>query len=286
MAVVKKAAKSKAVALYDEKLAEIAKLYQTAEKNSAERPFFGTRGGVLTFEEERMPNNRMAVIILDSIHENIFFEGEFDPEVKASAACFAFSRDPDVVELIPHADSPSPQSETCATCENNKFGSAIKGAGKACKNTRRLALIPAGVINKQGVFEAFEDIEQLKSSVVGYLKLPVTSTKAYGMYVKQLASTMRKPPFGVVTKIELLQHADNVFEVTFEAIEAVSNDLLGMLIERHEETAATIEFPYQKFEEAAPAKSKKTIDRKGKTAPANKVAGKVAGKVATGKKKY
>lgn len=48
--------------------------------------------------------------------------------------------------LRPQADSPNPQSEICATCKWNAWGSRVTDAGqklKACGDTKRLAVVPA-----------------------------------------------------------------------------------------------------------------------------------------------
>lgn len=43
---------------------------------------------------------------------------------------------------VPDDGVPHPQSEFCYNCEHNKFGTARVGTGKACKDTKRLALLP------------------------------------------------------------------------------------------------------------------------------------------------
>lgn len=50
----------------------------------------------------------------------------------------------------PAADATNPQSKTCATCPHNQWGSRITDNGakaKACSDSRRLAIAPAGQLN-------------------------------------------------------------------------------------------------------------------------------------------
>ena len=47
----------------------------------------------------------------------------------------------------PEPDSHKPQARVCATCPHNAFGTGLSGKGKACSDSRRLAVAPAGNIN-------------------------------------------------------------------------------------------------------------------------------------------
>jgi len=190
---------SKAVTNWEEQLAEQANNAAKMEENTGGGEFFNLSGGTLSFNDSPMPNNEMAVIILDHILENVYYPDKYDPDTPAAPQCFAFGREED--EMEPHTictDSENNQStEGCIECEHNEWGSADTGRGKACRNTRRLCLIAAGTFSKDGEFEMFDDEKYWARAPNAYLRLPVTSVKGYASWVKGIASGLKRPPHGV-----------------------------------------------------------------------------------------
>lgn len=73
----------------------------------------------------------------------------------------------------PEADSPHPQAKVCATCPKNQWGSKVSdngSKGKACSDTVRMAVAPAGQTNDPML-----------------LRVPPASIKPLGEYGKMLA---------------------------------------------------------------------------------------------------
>lgn len=249
-AEAKPVSKSKAVVAWDEELAKEAEIAANMEQSSGGGQFFSLRGGTLSFDDAPLPGNQMIVVIVDAIMENVYYEGRYDPDTPQSPTCFAFGRDEKDME--PHiivTDAGQAQStEGCAKCEHNEFGSADTGRGKACRNTRRLALIPAG-INKKGEVELIEDEDHYKNSAIAFMKIPVTSLKGYSAFVKQVANSLRRPPHGIFTKIRVVPDQKTQFRVLFEPVEQIPNELMATIMERHKEAKATIDFPYQLADE-------------------------------------
>lgn len=269
----KTASKGKAMAKWEEELAREAEAAAAAEANSGGGQFFSTRGGILTWQDAPLPNNEMAVIVLDAMFENVFYEGKYDPDVPQSPTCFAFGHDEK--ELAPHqvvVDMGWAQSlEGCVACENNEWGSADTGKGKACRNTRRLAMIPAGSFNDNGTVDLFE-AEELESTAIGFMKLPVTSVKGYASFVKQVAGALKRPPFGIVTRVSVVPDAKTQFKVHFEPLTNVPDELMGAVMTRVEEARSTIDFPYQLEEEEAAPPPPPRRGAKKKTASKKKAA--------------
>jgi len=266
-AAKKKESTSKAVVAWDEELAKYAEAASEQEANTGGGSMFSVKSGVLSFQDAPLPNNEMAVIILDTIFENTFYEGDYDPDNPSGPLCFALDRNEG--DMKPHvivSDAGFAQNETCEGCENNEFGSADKGKGKACKNTRRLALIPAGNFDSDGMLELF-DADHFSKTEIGFMKLPVTSVKGYAGFVKQVAGTLKRPPFGIVTRIYVEPDAKTQFKVHFEVIDKVPNELLEAIMSRRDEAMATIDFPYSVYEEPAPKPARGT-----RKAPAKKKA--------------
>lgn len=271
MATRKPAAESKSTAVvpWQEEMAKAAAAAAAMEESTATGSFFGTKGGILTWQDARLPGNRMAVVILDHVLENVYFTGEYDPDTPQAPVCFAFGRDE--AELAPHeavstTEGFSQQCESCKGCEFNKFGSAEKGRGKACRNTRRLAMISAGTIDKAGAFEPFDDEEKLKKATIGYMKLPVTSVKGFAGFVKSVSATLGRPPFGVYAEVRLEPDEKNQFTVIVEALGEVPDELMPVVLERHREAAASIIFPYTPIDESAEPAAKTAPKRGAKAA--------------------
>jgi hypothetical protein len=119
---------------------------------------------------------------------------------------------PEPTTLVPTGNSPNKQADTCAVCPNNQFGSA--GKGKACKNTRLLAIKPMA-----------DDDDNIY-----VLSVPPTSIKAFDSYVHTLAGKHRLPPVGVVTRVTLDKN-ESFAAPRFEVVRPLNPDELGPFME-------------------------------------------------------
>jgi hypothetical protein len=243
------------VTRYDEKFAEMAAGYTSGER--ATGSFISTKGGVLTFGDEALPGNQMCVVVLDYVQERTFYAEKYDPNRESAAPpiCYAFKRNDDAEEMAPHPSMMAdlsyfkPQNEICSSCPNNVFGTADTGRGKACSERRRLALLPAGYYTPRRGSRDFDlnfiqDPEHYKSADIAYLKLPVTSVKEWARYVTQLASSLRRPPLAVVTRVYIEPDPKIQFKVKFEMIEQLPDTLYDVIMKRHEEAKNGIIFGY------------------------------------------
>lgn len=232
---------------WEEQMAKEAEVAAKQEEGVAGGQFFSLKGGRLSWMDNELPNNEMAVIILDSVLENVFYEGAYNPDNVQSPTCFAFGRD--AKTMAPSIDDPV--SKVCEGCPKNEWGSADTGRGKACSNVRRLAMIPAGELKE--TFEMYDDFEATE----GYMKLNVMSVKGYANYVTQLANTIHRPPYGVVTRVKVVPDNKSQFRVTFEAMQELDGKVMPTIMKRHEEVASIIDFPYQVAEVTEKPKNKK-----------------------------
>lgn len=231
--------------------------------------FFGLRAGVLSFDDATFPGNQICVVIVDHIMENIFYEGDFDPENKNPPTCYAFGRDaktmgpPSTVDEHPEFTR---QSDICDNCIQNEWGSAEKGRGKACSNRRRLALVSAGTYKPQGrggtggfELELEDDASHFAQTDMAFLKIPVMSVKGFSAYVKQVADQFNRPLYGVITRIYIEPDPKSQFRVRFEMIDLVPDELMPALYARHKGIKDEIDFPYlpraDDEEEQKPARS-------------------------------
>lgn len=245
---------SKAVANWDEQLAKQAETAAAMEANAGGGgQFFSVRAGVLSYGGEPIAGNQMAVVVLDAILEHVFYAGQFDVDNPVPPTCYAFGRDLDT-DMAPHPDVVAHDqavNETCDGCPNGEFGSAPTGRGRACRWTRRLALIPAGSL-LNGKFVPETDEDHFAKAAVGYLKVPVTSVKFYAGMVKQVAGVLRRPPHAIFTKITVAPDPKTQLRVSFEPLGPVPTELIPILMKRHQEQAPLTGFAYNLDAEALP----------------------------------
>lgn len=230
MAKVK--ATGKALVKWDEELANLAKT-STKGMDLPTAKFISLKSGKLSFAGAAVPGNELRAVILGWVHENQYYDEDYDPDVPQVPACYAFGKEAD--EMAPHEKSPRPQHDTCAGCPLNEFGSAEKGQGKACKNVLRLALI------------AESDLEDLGSAEIVYMKIPVMSVKNFLIYAKKkVAESAKRPYWSVVTTITVEPDNKSQFKVVFDTAEMIEDsELFGPLKELWEKTMEGIAFPYQ-----------------------------------------
>lgn len=207
------------------------------EQSVSSGAFISTRHGDLSFGGNPFKNNEIKAVIVDAILENNYYVGAFDSENPSSPDCYAFGRDEKT--MGPHPDAPAPQSDKCHDCKWNEFGTADTGKGKACKNTRRIALVPAMPLTEDG----------LRKDEIAFLKPPVTSVKAYATYVKMLGKVRGLHTAGVVTKITSAKDPKTQFKLSFEVEEDLDPAMINMALDRADAIADEIAFPYPKKNE-------------------------------------
>ena len=103
----------------------------------------GTKGKVFTLPNGASSDGPMRCVVLDWVTANTYFEGIYNPKDVKPPVCFAIAREP--ANAAPSEHAPEKQStEGCKECAKNQWGSDPQGGkGKACKNTRRLLIVPS-----------------------------------------------------------------------------------------------------------------------------------------------
>lgn len=201
------------------------------EEHSGNR-FLSLQSGRLSIDGLPVSGNKLDCVIIASCFENVYYPpGKFNPEKPVSPICFSFS----AVEslLQPHNDVEQYQSGVCSTCGHNQWND--DGSGKSCKNTRRLALLPADCIKNPASILSCDKL---------YMRLPVTSVRGWSRYVQILAS-QKRPPFAAITTISTEPDAKTQFKVIFSCKEIIDDAAaVDELIAAHRLAVATIGFPY------------------------------------------
>lgn len=245
------------------------------ESSTVSSQFISVRGGQLTFNDAVIPDNQVAVVIIDYILENVYYEGAFNPDVPQSPVCFAYGRDDK--DMAPHDDSPEKQNPVCEGCPQNAWGTADRGRGKACRNSRRLAMIAIGNFEKNGdvttIYDEQDDeamAEHIQKTTIALLKVPVTSVKGFSAYVKNLAGTFRRPPFGVLTRLYVTPDPKTQFRVNFEPLSLMPDDAIPMIVARRAEALNLLTQPYPPIEvEVAPPPPRRGAAAPGRAPAAN-----------------
>src|SRR5574343_881122 len=238
----KKATTAVSTGSYEDRLAALAKQGVEQEARVGGGQFISFKGGQLTYQGNTIKGNELDVVAIDSIFENAYYGDRYDPDNPQPPVCYAFGREED--ELTPHPESADPQHETCKGCPMNEFGTADNGKGKACKNTRRIAVIPGDPLD-EGTIQTAE---------AAFIRLPVTSVKGWASFVKTVAALDKLPTFGVVATLSTVPDAKTQFKVTWQKKESIDRDLLPALMDRHDAMATESDFPYPKPSEEAPKK--------------------------------
>lgn len=162
---------------------ELAAIGGTVDAPSSNK--ISTKGKVFTLPDGKSGAGPLNLIILDSIVFNQYFQGAYDPKQKAPPKCWALGRI--VKEMKPSAQVPKAEGTDCESCPRAQWGTGANGKGKACKNQRRLLVLPPN-------FTAADEPSTLYVSPTGL--------KGWNKYVdKDLAQGMGLLPVQVITEI-------------------------------------------------------------------------------------
>lgn len=159
---------------------------------------------ILVANEEGDPKSSIEVVILKSNPNlsKIYYPSGYEEGSSAKPACY--SND----SQGPARDAQDPQATKCAICPHNAWGSRVteNGAkGKACSDSRRLAVAPIG------------DLENPM-----LLRIPAATLKELTAYADML--NRRKAPYqAVVTKIGF-DHTVAHQKLTFKALRWLNED--------------------------------------------------------------
>ena len=199
------------IALFEDQLAAMAMETVKAEQTGA--AFLSTKSGVLTYRGNPVTDNKLSCVILAAPVERLYYDQRYDPTKIVGPKCFAIAQV--ATGMGPAKNVESPEHSTCEGCPKNEWGSATNGGkGKACRETRRLLVIPADSIGSP---------EAVAVAEVAALRPPVTSLKNYATYVQTIAATLKRPPLAVVTEIAVVSDAKTQFKVVFNMVKAIDD---------------------------------------------------------------
>ena len=129
----------------------------------------------------------LELVVVDFASKNLYYPEGFDAKNITPPTCFAIGTD--IKTIVPSENSPINQNagSDCASCPMNAWESDPKGGrGKACKNTRVLAVLPP---------DADAD------APLWTLSVSPTATKGFDGFVSGVARVFEMPPVGVVVTV-------------------------------------------------------------------------------------
>lgn len=247
-----------ALALSGDVLARLAE--KAKEASAKERPAISRislKSGVMTYGGTPIAGNKMEAVVLAAAFRNVYYAGRYDPNNIVNPNCFALALDDE--NMAPHENVSNPVHPTCAGCPNNEWGSDPNGGrGKACKQTRRLVMIPGGVVDKT-------DKEVLEAEMA-VMDIPVTSVKNYSQFVNTLAASAGVPPYAAVCEISTAPDAKTQFKVNFRGMRIVPNVEVLNAIEKRLDGANRLGLePYEETSNAEPP-SEEEVQKQAKKA--------------------
>lgn len=167
----------------------------------------GDRITVTQAKTLKLPNglevDEIECVVVDFVAANFYYSKQFDRNNIVPPDCFAIGMEP--AGLVPSDNSPDKQCPSCAGCWANQFKSATTGRGKACSNTRLLAVLP---------------LDAEDSTPFMILKVSSTGLKSFDGHVATVASKFGVPVRGVTTRVKLSD--DEWASLRFEVIEKLS----------------------------------------------------------------
>lgn len=212
-------------------------------------PRISFKAGRITIDKEPVKDNKLPIAVIDTVLAKAYYDKPYDEDSPSTPVCYAFHpTDPN--EFVPHKAAPQPQAEKCATCEHNKFGTALIGKGKACKDIVRVM----GVVPSE---DDFTGAEARSFDITG------NSLKTWNDYIAQLKMIERSPRT-VVTEVST-EPFKAAFRQTFAHHDDLTQEQFVALRSRREAAKEQMMQPYpamdEEGEESAP-KAKPNKKRK------------------------
>lgn len=190
--------------------------------------YISFKNAILKVDGQPVPNNSADVRVLAVIGERAFYEEEFDADKVQVPTCYALD------DAAPHEMAANPQSDTCANCRHNKWGSAPRGRGKACREGARVIVVPANT--------------PIAIAQMSTAKVPVTSLAAVQGFTSRCIQAGKL--FGeCVATLGVVEDKKSFFKVTLTIKEVTNNMDLGLLMKKQAEATELALTPYPSLDD-------------------------------------
>ena len=197
--------------------------------------YISFKGGHMSIDGTPVPSGEVAVVPLGVAFERTYYEGEYNPDVPQTPACYTFNGQ------IPHPEAVSPQSPTCKGCPHDEWGSGARGKGKKCRESARLAVIAADAdYDTASIYTA-----KVPISSIGTVKDYLAYCTANGKLIGQ-----------TIAKLKVVPDAKTIFKVTLTPVDAVDVDL-ELVLKRMDTAEGLVHQPYPVLDAPAQKTSSK-----------------------------
>jgi hypothetical protein len=169
---------------------------------------------------------QVAIVRVNPGLSKAYYGKGYQEGVEAKPDCFSNDG------LRPDANAPEPQAKSCSNCPFNAFGSADNGKGKACRDTKRLAIAT---------------VDNLDEAMM--LRVPATSLKNLAQYGKLLTEKGVDTRM-VATRIGFDPHSTHQV-LTFKPVGFLDEETV-LEIERLQEDEAILQITGERVTAAAP----------------------------------
>lgn len=145
--------------------------------------------GKFTLPDGTSTPGPLELVVVDFVSKNTYYPEGFDPKNIVPPTCFAIGTD--IKSMVPSPNSPINQNQgsDCASCPQNQWESDPKGGrGKACKNSRLMAVLPPDATDETPMW---------------LLATSPTGVKSYDAFVASVATMYEMPPVGAVVTVSL-----------------------------------------------------------------------------------
>ena len=229
------AARSTAVTGWADRMkTAVQKQQKAAEQMGSSSNWISFRGGVVQVNGAVAPAGKFNCIILAYMQERSWYENEFDAANPTTPGCYAYGDDEGGVPVQPHAKSTDKQSQTCKTCALSQYGSAAKGRGQACRQSIRIALVPATAEGCAG--EPF------------FARIPPTSIKYVKGWLEDLGDT---PCFGAVTELSATPDVNDMFHIGLTVKQQLPRELQGAVLNLLDNAEVQLREPFPELDTPA-----------------------------------
>lgn len=217
------------VATIQERIAQqLAKQQEAATKLNGKCSYITFKNAQMKIDGTPVPNNQVDARVLATVQERTYYAGEYDADAVQVPACYALNSD------RPHPEARERQSDTCATCPQNQWGTGPRGRGKACREGARVIVVPASA--------------PLASAPMYSAKIPVTSLPAVSGFVNRCAQA-GKLSGEFVTQLSCVEDKKTFFKVHLNIKEFTQDMDLGALCARQDEALELATAPYPSLEQ-------------------------------------
>lgn len=186
---VQDAPKNAVMSIQEQIAQQIARQNETAQGLRSSGSYIGFKNAQLKVDGITIPANQLDVRVLAALSERAWYSKDFDADVVQVPDCYALD------SAEPHDQAAKPQAATCAECDHNKWGSATRGKGKACRESARVIVIPANVpLASAQMYTAKIPVTSL-STVTSFTSRCGQANKLMGEFVTKLSVTEDKKTF-------------------------------------------------------------------------------------------